>query len=129
MRQIIAGAAAAVALSLVLVTSALATDCANASKSSQSAGIQVLLSPGTDAVALTEGLQRRIDRGLVDPETGEGFHGLVGFDFDGDGIADVSTWAGVGPLGAGIPHNAQDNGPACRGLTNVFVYLTTCVEA
>ena len=129
MRQIISGAITAVAMSLVLATSALATDCANASKSSQSAGIQVLLGPGSEPVVLSKGLQHRIDQGLVDPDTGEGFHGLIGFDFDGDGVADVSTWAGVGPLGEGVPHNAQENGPACKGLTNVFVYLTTCVEA
>jgi len=129
MRRIITGAVAAMALSLVLATSALAFDCANASKKDQSAGVQVVLNPVTGISWVTEGLQHRIDLGLVNPLTGEGFHGLVGLDFDGDGIADVSTWAGVGPEGDEIPDTAQENGPACRGLTSVFVYLTTCVEA
>ena len=82
-----------------------------------------------EPVWISNGLQRRIDQGVVDPLTGEGFHGLIGFDLDGDGVADVSTWVGVGPEGTEIPDNAQENGPACRGLTNLFVYLTTCVEA
>ena len=80
-------------------------------------------------VWISNGLQQRIDQGIVDGETGEGFHGLIGFDGTGDGVADVSTWIGVGPDGTEIPTNAQENGPACRGLTNLFVYLTTCVEA
>lgn len=129
MRRIIAGAAAAIALSLVLATSALAMDCANASKN-QAAGVQVVF--GTNAggiVWISNGLQRRIDQGLVDPLTGAGFHGLIGLDLDGNGEADVSSWAGVGPDGTEIPDNAQENGPACHGLTNLFVYLTTCVEA
>jgi hypothetical protein len=130
MRRIITGAVAALALSLVLATSALAFDCTNASKSSPSAGVQVVININTGAIVwVTQGLQKRIDQGLVDPDTGAGFHGLIGLDFDGDGIVDVSTWAGVGPEGTEIPDNAQENGPACRGLTSVFVYLTTCVEA
>ena len=41
------------------------------------------------------GLANRFAQGLVDPETGEGFHGLIGFDFDGDAV-DFSTYI-VGP--------------------------------
>lgn len=130
MRRIIASAAAAAALSLVLATSALAFDCTNASKSDPAAGAQLVIDINTGAiVSMTEGLAKRIDQGLVDPATGAGFHGLVGLDFDSDGEADVSTWVGVGPDGTEIPTTAQENGPACRGLTSVFVYLTTCVEA
>ena len=80
-------------------------------------------------VWMTEGLANRIDQGLVDPVTGAGFHGIAGLDFNGDGVADVSTWVGVDPDGTEIPDSAQDNGPACRGLTSVFVYLVLCTGA
>jgi hypothetical protein len=129
MRRIILGAVAAVAMSLVLATSALAMDCVNASKN-QAAGVQLVIDINTGAIVwISNGLQNRIDQGVVDPLTGAGFHGLIGLDFTGDGVADVSSWVGVGPDGTEIPDTAQENGPACRGLTNIFVYLTTCVEA
>ena len=128
MRRIIASAVAAVALSLVLATSALAMDCVNASKN-QAAGVLAVLDFNTFMpVWISDGLQQRIDHGVIDPVTGAGLHGLIGIDLDGDAVADVSTWVGVGPDGTEIPTNAQENGPACRGLTNLFVYLTTCVE-
>jgi hypothetical protein len=129
MRRIILSAVSAVALSLVLATSALAMDCANASKN-QAAGVQAVIDINTGAaVWISNGLQHRLDQGVVDPLTGAGLHGLIGIDVDGDGDADVSTWVGVGPDGTEIPDTAQENGPACRGLTSIFVYLTTCVEA
>ena len=78
---------------------------------------------------LDQFVSHAIDQGVVDPLTGAGLHGLIGFDLDDDGVVDASTWVGVGPEGDEIPDNAQENGPACRGLTNLFVYLTTCVEA
>jgi hypothetical protein len=129
MRRIILGAVAAVGLSLVLATSALATDCANASKN-QAAGVLAVFDITTGAaVWISDGLQQRLDHGVIDPLTGAGLHGLFGIDIDGDGVTDVSTWVGVGPDGTEIPDTAQENGPACRGLTSIFVYLTTCVEA
>lgn len=129
MRRIILSAVAAVAMSLVLATSALAMDCVNASKN-PAAGVLAVFDVNTGAtVWISDGLQQRIDHGVIDPVTGAGLHGLIGLDFDSDGDADVSTWVGVGPEGTEIPDTAQDNGPACRGLTNLFVYLTTCVEA
>ena len=67
-----------------------------------------------------------IEQGLVDPNSGEGFHGMIAFDLTGDGIADASTWFGVGPDGE-IPLVAQFKGPACKGLTNIGIYLTQCV--
>jgi hypothetical protein len=115
-------------MSLVLATSVLAMDCANASKN-QAAGVQAVLDSNFEPVWISNGLQHRIDQGVVDGDTGEGLHGLIGFDLDDDGVVDASSWVGVGPDGTEIPDNAQENGPACRGLTNLFVYLTTCVEA
>ena len=39
-------------------------------------------------------------------QASEGFHGLVAFDVNSDGIADFSTWIGVGPDGE-VPLVAQ----------------------
>jgi hypothetical protein len=118
---VVAGVVASIAFSSV----ALANECVNASKQPE-AGAQAILNLVTGEVTvLTEGLQRRIDQGLVDPATGEGFHGLVGFDFDGDGTAEFTTWI-VGPDDH-IPELAQFNGPACHGVTNIGVFLSECV--
>ena len=82
---VVAGVVASIAFSSV----ALANECVNASKQPE-AGAQAILNVVTGEVeVLTEGLQRRVDQGLVDPETGEGFHGLIGFDFNGDGTAEA----------------------------------------
>ncbi|HEX2416741.1 MAG TPA: hypothetical protein VHJ83_01270 [Micromonosporaceae bacterium] len=113
----------------VLVLSAgpsLAHECVNASKKDQSAGAQAVIDLTTGQVVWsTPGLANRFAQGLVDPNTGEGFHGLIGFDLDGDGIADVSTFI-VGPEDE-IPEIAQTNGPACSGITNIGTYFTECL--
>jgi hypothetical protein len=116
---------AGVAASLLLVSTALGFECTNVSKSDPAAGAQVLIGPTGEIVWTTPGLASRIERGLVS-ETGEGFHGLIAFDFDGDGVADASTYIGVGPNGE-IPLDAQFRGPACRGLTNLGIYFAQCV--
>jgi hypothetical protein len=76
---------------------------------------------------MSKGLQNRIERGLIDFDTGEGFHGIVAFDIDGDGVADASTYIGVGPDGE-IPLEAQFAGPACRGITNLGIYFSQCLD-
>ena len=76
-----------------------------------------------------EGLENRIAQGIVDFESGEGFHGLIAFDVDGDGVADASTYIGVGPEGDELPIEAQFRGPACRGITNLGIYFEQCVGA
>jgi hypothetical protein len=126
MRPRLTGMILGVALSVVLASTALATNCVNASKHAQDDGAQVVLD-ATGIIWATPGIQHRIDLGLIDPNTGEGFHGIVGFDFDGDGVADVSSWFGVGPDGDEIPENAQLNGPACRGITDIETYFTECL--
>ena len=77
-----AGLAAASAIVLAAGPS-LATECVNASKPPE-AGIQVLLGPAGIEWS-TPGVAKRISQGLIDPDTGAGFHGLIGFDFDGNG--------------------------------------------
>ena len=121
--------ATALALSIVAAAPAVATECVNASKKDQAAGAQIVFGSNDEVLFVTQGLQNRLDQGLVDPDTGEGFHGLIAFDFDGDGQADVSTWIGVGPDGEEIPLEAQLRGPACRGLTNIGIYFEQCLGA
>lgn len=118
----LAGLAAASAVVLAAGPS-LAMDCVNASKM-QAAGIQVLLGPNGIEWS-TRGVATRIAQGLINPNTGEGFHGLVGFDFDGNGTLDFQTFI-VTPNDE-IPELAQFNGPSCRGITNVSIYFTECV--
>jgi hypothetical protein len=126
-RSILVGAIALV-LSILIAAPVFAHECINASKKNQAAGAQIVFGPNDEVLYITEGLQSRIEQGVVDFETGEGFHGLIAFDFDGDGVADASTWIGVGPEGE-IPLEAQFRGPACRGLTNIGIYLEQCVGA
>jgi hypothetical protein len=127
MTRRIAAAILAVVASLAVASTTLAGDCTNASKSDPADGAQVLIDLNTGEVLwTTEGLANRLEQGVVGPN-GEGFHGLIAFDIDGDGVADASTWFGVGPEGEEIPVVAQLNGPACRGLTNIGIYLTECV--
>lgn len=116
------------AVALVFAQTALATHCINASKPDQTAGAQVVLNLVTgEIVWATNGFTTRIENGLVDPTTGEGYHGLLGFDLNGDGIADASTFFGVGPDGVALPDQAIGNGPACRGITDIGTYLTQCL--
>jgi hypothetical protein len=127
MRRPITATILGVVASLAIASSAVAHECANASKSDQAAGAQALIDATTgEIVWTTEGLANRLAQGVVDPATSEGFHGLVAFDTDGDGIADFSTWIDVGPDGE-VPLVAQLSGPACRGLTNLFLYFTVCM--
>ena len=125
MRRPITATFLGVVASLVLATSALGHECINASKSDQGAGAQALIGPSGEVVWMTEGLANRLEHGLIDPDTTEGFHGLIAVDVDGDGIADFSTWLDVGPHGE-IPLVAQLSGPLCKGLTNLFIYFMEC---
>jgi hypothetical protein len=117
---------AGILASLLIASTALGFECTNASKSRPAAGAQVVFAVDGTPLYVTNGLLNRIDKGLVDEETGEGYHGQVAFDFDGDGVADASVYFGVGPDGE-IPLNAQLKGPACRGLTNIGIYLEQCI--
>ena len=126
MSRRILGLVGGVVASLALASSAMAFECTNVSKSDPAAGAQILIGPTGEILWTTRGLANRIAQGLIDPATGEGFHGVVAFDFDGDGVADASTFIGVGPDGE-IPLEAQFRGPACRGLTNLGIYFTQCV--
>jgi len=120
---VIAGALA----SMLIASTALGFECTNLSKSDPMAGAQVLIGPGDEIVWVSNGLVNRMERGLVGPN-GEGFHGIIAIDLDGDDIADLSTYIGVGPDGE-IPLNAQLNGPLCRGMSNLGIYFEQCLGA
>jgi len=123
--RVLAGFAGVIA-SVLLAAPVLAHECINVSKSDPMAGAQVLIGSDGQILWITQGGLHRIEQGLVDPGTGEGFRGVIAFDLDGDGVADLSTWFGVGPEGE-IPLEAQFRGPACRGLTNIGIYLEQCL--
>lgn len=124
-RRMVAVVAGVVA-SLLIASSALAFECSNASKP-PSSGAQIVFAADFQTILyITPGLQERLERGIVDVASGEGFHGLLGVDLDGDGAADVSIYFGVGPDGE-IPLDAQFRGPACRGLSNIGIILSQCL--
>lgn len=125
MRRRFSAVIAGILASMLISSVALGHECVNASKQ-PAAGAQVLIDLNTGLVTpLTEGVVVRIERGLIDPDSGEGFHGLVGFDLNSDGTADLTTWI-VGPDDE-IPLLAQFNGPACHGVTNIGVYFAECL--
>jgi hypothetical protein len=113
--------------SLLIASSALGFECTNLSKSDPMAGAQVLIGSSGEILWTTTGLANRLERGLISSD-GEGFHGIAAIDLDGDDVADVSTYLGVGPDGE-IPIEAQLRGPACRGLSNLGIYFEQCLGA
>jgi len=130
MRRTLLVATVTLVLVGILSGTAVASDCINASKGNQAAGAQLILGPDFETpIYISQGLQKRLEQGVIDAETfEEDFHGLIAFDGDGDGVADLSTWIGVGPDGE-VPLVAQLAGPACRGLTNIGLYLEQCLGA
>jgi hypothetical protein len=127
MRRPITSAFLGVVASLAIASAALAHECTNASVGDPAAGAQALINGNTgELLWMSDGLATRLARGLVDPITSEGFHGLVAFDATDDGVADYSVWINVGPDGS-VPLAAQLSGPACRGVTNLFLYFAVCV--
>ena len=115
-RRTVMGAVAAAGLVVATAGAGLAHECTNLDKK-PGAGAQIIFGPTGDVEYMTTGLQNRVNRGIVDLETGQGFSGLVGLDFDGDGAADAFTWI-VGPNGE-IPLQAQWNGSMCHGVINM----------
>jgi hypothetical protein len=127
MRRPITASILGVVASLAIASSAFAFDCMNASKPDQSAGDLAIIDGNTgEPIWISEGLEQRLEQGLIG-EDGSGLHGLIGLDYTGDDVVDVSTWIGVGPEGFEIAEPALLNGPACRGLTSIGLYFTECV--
>jgi hypothetical protein len=125
-RRIAMGALAATAAIVLTAGPSLAHECTNLDKVA-GAGAQLVFGPGDTIEYISTGLQKRIDQGIVDPETGEGFSGLIAFDEDGDGTADFFTYI-VGPNDE-LPDQAQWNGSVCHGVINIETAMTTCAPA
>jgi hypothetical protein len=128
MRLLRAATVPAVAtVGVVLAAGPAAADhCVNADTNDQ--GLQVVIDTATGEPSyLSPGVQRRIDKGLIDVTTGEGFHGPTGLDFDGDGAADAVTFQ-VTPWNA-LPGPALVNNASCHGIVDIYTYLFTCLSA
>jgi hypothetical protein len=126
LRRAAIGTAAAAAAIILGAGPALADHCTNASKPAGS-GIQVLLDAEFENVLwLSDGVQQRIDAGIINPDDGTGFTGLLGVDLDGDLAADISIWVfDDNPWGA-IPEPALANGAECHGVMDVGEYFEKC---
>jgi hypothetical protein len=120
MKKLLLGIATALTATVLLAGTASAFHCTNVSKDAKNpgAGAQVVIDANTDEiVSASNGVQKRVEKGLIDPETGEGYHGLIGLDFDGDGQPDVSTYI-VTPNDV-LPDPAIENGPADHGINSL----------
>jgi hypothetical protein len=115
-RKLLVAGAALVGTVAMVAGPAAAHECTNISKP-PGAGIQVIIGPDDELEWASQGVTVRVDHGLIDPSTGEGFRGLVGFDLDGNGTADASTYL-VGPSGE-LPETAQLNGSPDHGVVNI----------
>jgi hypothetical protein len=125
-RRVSLGAVALLAAALIAAGPVMAGHCTNADKNA-AAGVQAVIDINTGAIVwISDGLQHRIDQGIINPVTGEGFHGLLGFDLDGDAVADVTTYI-VGP-NAELPDQAQLNGAPCHGVISIETLFTECVS-
>lgn len=120
MKKLLVGAAIAATAMLAFTGTASAFHCTNVSKDAKNpgAGAQVVIDANTDEiVSASRGVQKRVEKGLIDPDSGEGYHGLVGLDFDGDGQADRSTYI-VTPNSV-LPDTAIENGTPDHGINSL----------
>src|SRR5262245_43154913 len=123
-RKVSLGAITLMAAAVLASGPAMAFHCTNADKNA-AAGVQAVFDVNFNVVWISAGLQHRIDQGLVDFSTGEGFHGLLGFDLDGDGVADLTTFD-VGP-NMQLPEAAQLAGAPCHGIVSIDFFFANCL--
>lgn len=123
MRRTAIIATAAVSTVLVGAAPAIAHQCVNPDKQ-PGAGAQVIVNDATGQMTFANpGIERRFTSGVT---TEDSFRGLIGFDFDGDGNVDGTTWI-VGKTGE-IPQQAQQAGAECHGVLNFEAWFA-CMEA
>jgi hypothetical protein len=108
---------------VVFAGTAFADHCTNIQRDQHdpSKGVQVVLDVSGDEASIesaNQGVINRVNRGIIDPATGEGFHGLIGLDFDGDQHVDVMTYQ-VGPEGDALPETAIENGSPDHGIVDI----------
>lgn len=125
-RRLALGGLAAATSIMLTAGAGVAHECTNLDKK-PGAGAQLIFGPNDSIEYISKGLQNRINQGLVDFETGEGFSGIIAFDDDGDGVADGFTWI-VTPDGE-IPLQAQWRGSVCHGVINFETAFTTCAPS
>ena len=125
MYKSVAGFSVALLATLGMGGTAFADHCTNIQKDihNPANGVQVIINDTDGSIEWANaGVVNRVDQGLIDPSTGEGFHGLVGLDFDGDGTVDVMTYI-VGPEGDALPQTAIDNGSPDHGIVGIETVL------
>ena len=113
--KILTAGAACIATLALVAGPAAAHECTNANKPA-GAGAQVIIGPDGQIEWSTKGVQVRFQHGIIDQD-GNGYHGLIGLDVDGDGTADYTTYI-VGPNGE-LPETAQQNGSPDHGIVNI----------
>jgi hypothetical protein len=106
------------ALAALTSSTAFAHECFNIDKNQHNpdAGVQVAFDEDDNIAFASDGVMKRVEHGLIDPDSGEGFHGLIGF-VDEEGEIVASTFI-VTPEGE-IPVIAQDSGSSDHGIVNV----------
>ena len=120
-RKILVGAGVGLLGAVPFTGTAFADHCTNIQRDQHdpSKGIQVVINANDGSIeSANAGVVNRIDNGLIDPNTGEGFHGHVGLDLDGDGTVDVMTYI-VGPEGDALPETAIENGSPDHGIVGL----------
>src|SRR5262245_58408960 len=116
----LAGVAVLAAATLAMSGTAWAGHCTNIQKDQHdpSKGVQVIINDTDGSIEWANaGVQNRVKNGHIDPDSGEGFHGHVGIDFDGDQTVDVVTYI-VGKQGQ-LPETAINNGSPDHGIVDI----------
>jgi hypothetical protein len=120
-KQAVIGLGVAVAATFAMGGTAWADHCTNIQKDMHdpSKGVQVIINDTDGSIEWANaGVQNRVANGLIDPESGEGFHGLVGIDLDGNQTVDVMTYI-VGPEHDALPDTAISNGSPDHGIVGL----------
>src|SRR5262245_26152498 len=120
----IAGVGVLFAATFAMGGTAWAGHCTNIQKDQHdpSKGVQVIINDTDGSIEWANaGVQNKVASGKINPDTGEGFHGHVGIDFDGDGKVDVVTYI-VSPRGA-LPDTAINNGSPDHGIVDICAVI------
>ena len=125
LHKVLVGIGVSTMATVAMGGTAFADHCTNIQRDQHdpSKGVQVILDVSTDVASIewaNAGVLNRVNNGIIDPDSGEGFHGLVGLDFDGDGTVDAMTYF-VGPDGDALPETAIGNGSSDHGIVDIGV--------
>jgi hypothetical protein len=121
LKRAVVGLGVVVAATIAMGGTSWADHCTNIQRDMHdpSKGVQVIINDTDGSIEWANaGVLNRVANGLIDPDSGEGFHGLVGIDLDGNGTADVMTYI-VGPEGDALPDAAISNGSPDHGIVGI----------